>query len=177
MVSTVWRGFVGILLVSLVAPVLPAAAQSMAEAARKERERRAKQAATAGAPAKTYTDADLPASSAPSSEQPTPSPSPSATPAVSGADREAQDRIESADRKRLKAEWRMRFSAARRSIKQAESGCWRKRVRTVFVAGIPVQQWVDEFEENEELRQRRRDLADLEEEYRKTGLPPGWVRE
>jgi hypothetical protein len=47
----------------------------------------------------------------------------------------------------------------------------------VFVAGIPVQQWVKEFEESEELRQARKALVDLEEEFRKTGLPPGWTRE
>jgi hypothetical protein len=174
--STVSRAIVGVLLLGLGGSAFPVAAQSMAEAARKERERRARQAGTASAPAKVYTDADLPASDAPPVGKPTPSPSPSPSPAVTEAEREAQDRTEAADRKRLEAEWRVRFADARRRISEAEARGWHKVVRTVFVAGIPVQQWVDEFEETEELRQARRELADLEEEYRKTGLPPGWVR-
>jgi hypothetical protein len=177
MVSTGSRVVVGVLLVSLGGGASPVSAQSMAEAARKERERRAKQASPAGAPAKTYTDADLPASEAPPAGKATPSPSPSPSAIATDGERETQDRIDAADRKRLQAEWRVRFADARRAISEAEARCWHKVVRTVFVAGIPVQQWVDEFEESEELRQRRRDLVDLEEEYRKTGLPPGWVRE
>ena len=46
----------------------------------------------------------------------------------------------------------------------------------VWVAGIPVQQEVRKLEETEELRQAKKALEDLEEEYRRTGLPPGWVR-
>jgi hypothetical protein len=147
----------------------------MAEAARKERERRAKQAA-AGAPAKVYTDADLPAPDPSAPAKPGPSPSPaSAAPAPD--DRDAADQAEASERKRLQAEWRVRFADGRRHIAEAEARCWHKVVRTVFVAGIPVQQWVNEFEESEELRQSKRELADLEEEYRRTGLPPGWVRD
>jgi hypothetical protein len=36
---------------------------------------------------------------------------------------------------------------------------------------------VKEFVETGEFRQAKRDLADLEEEFRRTGLPPGWGRE
>jgi len=36
---------------------------------------------------------------------------------------------------------------------------------------------VKEFVETEEYRQTQRDLADLKEEFRRTGLPPGWARE
>ena len=71
----------------------------------------------------------------------------------------------------------MRFADARRRIAEAELACWHSVVRTVFVAGIPVQQWVKEFDESEEFRQAKRALVDLEEEFRKTGLPPGWTRE
>jgi len=49
-------------------------------------------------------------------------------------------------------------------------------VDVVWHAGIPVQQLVRKFEETEALRQAKQALADLEEEYRRTGLPPGWVR-
>jgi hypothetical protein len=35
---------------------------------------------------------------------------------------------------------------------------------------------VKEFVESEELRQAKRALSDLEEAFRRTGLPPGWTR-
>ena len=36
---------------------------------------------------------------------------------------------------------------------------------------------VKEQVETEELKQARKALADLTEEFRRTGLPPGWARE
>jgi hypothetical protein len=36
---------------------------------------------------------------------------------------------------------------------------------------------VKEFVESEELRQAKQALANLEEQFRRTGLPPGWARE
>jgi hypothetical protein len=36
---------------------------------------------------------------------------------------------------------------------------------------------VREFVESEELRQAKRVLASLEEQFRRTGFPPGWARE
>ena len=36
---------------------------------------------------------------------------------------------------------------------------------------------VKEFVETEEYRQTQKDLADLKETFRRTGLPPGWARE
>lgn len=165
-------GIVGGIVGGLVAP---AAAQSMAEAARRERERRAKQGAPT--PAKVYTEADLEGHEGSAAAKPSPSPP---SPAKAGAAQAASDaaaRKEEAERKRLEADWRVRFADARRAISEAEARCWHKVVQTVFVAGIPVQQWVNQFEESDELRQRKRDLADLEEEFRRTGLPPGWARE
>lgn len=156
----------------------PVQAQSMGEAARQEREKRAKSAK----PAKVYTDADLEAkrSSRADGELAAPVSSdtskavPTEPPPAAGA-KPAED--EAAERKRLEADWRVRFADARRKIAETELRCWHSVVRTVFVAGIPVQQWVKEFEESEELRQAKRALVDLEEEFRKTGLPPGWTRE
>ena len=45
-----------------------------------------------------------------------------------------------------------------------------------FYQGIPVQMKVKEFVESEEFRQAKQALADLEEQFRRTGLPPGWTR-
>jgi hypothetical protein len=35
---------------------------------------------------------------------------------------------------------------------------------------------VKEFVESEAFRRAKEALADLEEEFRRTGLPPGWAR-
>jgi hypothetical protein len=146
----------------------------MAEAARLEKQKRS----NAAKPAKVYTDADLQAKRSSRPDPPAASPvspdTPQAEPTPEAAE-PAED--EAAERKRLEADWRIRFADARQKIAEAELRCWRSVVRTVFVAGIPVQQWVKEFEESEELRQARKALVDLEEEFRKTGLPPGWTRE
>jgi hypothetical protein len=180
MKPSAWRARPGLALLVWIAAGLPgpARAQSLGETARLEHEKRAK----AVKPAKAYTDADLDAmrSSRPDAEASSSAPSdpPKAGPAdpspASGAE-PAED--EAAKRRRLETDWRVRFADARRKIAEAELRCWHSVVRTVFVAGIPVQQWVKEFEESEELRQAKKALVDLEEESRKTGLPPGWTRE
>jgi hypothetical protein len=151
-------------------------AQSMGEAARQERERRAKTTK----PPKVYTDADLLAkrSSRPDGGASSSAASPTAKPSDAGPASAAKpEEDEAADRKRLEADWRVRFAFARRKIAEAELRCWHSVVRTVFVAGVPVQQWVKEFDESEELRQAKKALVDLEEEFRRAGLPPGWTRD
>jgi hypothetical protein len=81
------------------------------------------------------------------------------------------------ERKLLEAEWRVRFANAREQLAVAEANSWREVVRTEFYQGIPVPMKIKEQVETEELKQARRALADLEEEFRRTGLPPGWARE
>lgn len=152
------------------------AAQSLGDAAKKERDRRAK----AKEPARTYGDDDLVAKrgdAPPKSAPPSPGPSPSASPSGerTAADPDPVD-AERAERRKKEAEWRVRFANARERVSVAEANGWYDTVETVFVSGIPVQQRVRKFQETEELRQARQALADLEEEYRRTGLPPGWIR-
>ena len=150
-----------------------AAAQSLGEIARQEQERRAKSAPRKPAP--SFTDADLgtrPAAPA-DAASPSPSPSPSSAPAAK-ASPAAED--ESAVRARQEANWRARFQAARERVRAAEERAWHTVIETVFVSGIPVQQPVRKFEETEELRNAKQTLADLEEEFRRTGLPAGWAR-
>ncbi len=150
-------------------------AQSLGDAAKKERERRAKQGK---APARTYGDTDLeaqrgdapPPKASPPSAAASASPSPAPTSAPPEED-------EAAVRKRQEAEWRVRFASARERVATAEANGWYDTVETVFVSGIPVQQRVRKFQETDELRQARKALADLEEEFRRTGLPPGWTRD
>ena len=168
-----------VVLLMLAAPGWTAA-QGLGDAAAKERQKRRDQKPPP--PAKVFTDSDLakgkpPAdAAAPEGEakagdaasQPTPAPAPDA----------AMDELERerAERKLQEAEWRMRFANAREQVALAEAACWHEVVRTEFYQGIPVQMKVKEFVESEALRQAKRALADLEEEFRRTGLPPGWTR-
>ena len=144
-----------------------AASQSLAELAERERERRARQARP---PARVYGDADLAAQRG--SPKPAATASPEPAPSASPPPGEDEDAV----RKRQAAEWRMRFAQGRERVARAEADAWRTVIDVVWVAGIPVQQQVRKFEETEELRQARKAMEDLEEEYRRTGLPPGWVR-
>ena len=167
--------------------LLPAtlAAQGLGDAAARERQKRQEQAKPA--PAKVFTDTDLAKAKVPEAgdettptdvgEQPVtprdsspPGPEGSATPA-DPLEKERQER------KLLEAEWRVRFANAREQIALAEAACWQEVVRTQFYQGLPVQMKVKEFVESEELRRAKKALADLEEEFRRTGLPPGWARE
>jgi hypothetical protein len=144
---------------------------SLAEAARRERERRA-----ASAKARAYTEADLQAGrpagrTSPAPSQPSPSPAPS--PEASAPDAE--------QRAALERSWRERFAEARRKLWEADSRAYETVIEPVYVGGetrgvwVPMQ--VRRKIETEELRQAKKALADLEEELRVAGLPPGWGRE
>jgi hypothetical protein len=81
------------------------------------------------------------------------------------------------ERKLQEAEWRVKFANAREQVAVAEAACWQEVVRTEYYQGVPVQMKVKEFVESEEFRQAKQALANLEEQFRRTGLPPGWARE
>ena len=148
--------------------------QSLGELARREQAKKKGKPATAGP---SYSDQDLKSGrdrprgsytqlAAPAAEaSPQPSPSPEAAPSPEP------------DRYVLERDWRRRFSEARTRIAEAETRAWEERIEVVFVSGIPVQQKVRVKLETPELRQARQALADLEEELRRAGLPPGWGRE
>jgi hypothetical protein len=155
-------------------------AQGLGDAAAKERQKRRDQKPPP--PAKVFTDSDL-AKDKPPADAAAPEGEAKAGDAasqpVSGATPDAaMDELERerAERKLQEAEWRMRFANAREQVALAEAACWHEVVRTEFYQGIPVQMKVKEFVESEALRQAKRALADLEEEFRRTGLPPGWTR-
>jgi len=175
-------------LVLIVLLPAPLAAQGLGDAAARERQKRQEQAKPA--PAKVFSDADLQ-----SRGTPPPGPEGSAVPDSDAADpssldssqaprddtptKEPTDPLEKErqERKLLEAEWRVRFANAREQIALAEAACWQEVVRTQFYQGLPVQMKVKEFVESEEFRRAKKALADLEEEFRRTGLPPGWARE
>jgi len=158
---------------ALLLQVPSAQAQSLGDAAARERARRRKEKP---APVKVITNDDLPASS-PDAEAGT-SPAtgknearPAAGQATDELERERQRR------KDLEMKWRERFATAREAVARADERAWREVVRTEFYNGIPAQMRVKEHVETEELRQARQALADLEEEFRRTGLPAGWARQ
>ena len=186
-------------------------AQGLGDTAAREQKKRAEK--PKAAPAKVFTDQDLPAPAAPAEASPASAPADKAkaspgTPAdkdvssrgaPSGAsETEAKPRAddpagerggsaapepadplekERQERKLLEAEWRVRFANAREQLAIAEANSWREVVRTEFYNGIPVQMKVKEQIQTNELKQARQALADLTEEFRHTGLPPGWARE
>lgn len=153
------------------------AAQGLGDAARRERAKREKQP-SGTTPA--FTNADLKKAHAESEESGESSTSTEATPPpASAADEEFRKEADREREKRalLEREWRARFAEARARVKEAEARGWRDVVRTEFYKGIPVQMRVKEFVETEEYRQAKKALADLQEEFRRTGLPPGWARE
>ena len=151
-------------------------AQGLGDAAARERQKR-KQAAPV--PAKVFTESDLEKPKA-KAEGEAAEP---AEPAVKSKDADATDPAlrelerERQERKLQEAEWRVRFAGAREQVALAEAACWHEVVRTEFYQGIPVQMKVKEFVESDEFRQAKQALADLEEQFRRTGLPPGWARE
>jgi hypothetical protein len=174
------------LVVAVLLPV-PLAAQGLGDAAARERQKR--QAQAKPAPPKVFTDSDLSSRGAPSEPGDEGSPEPSSRGAASGSGDEGSavpanpskpmDPLEKEreERKLLEAEWRVRFANAREQLAIAEAACWQEVVRTEFYGGVPVPMKVKEFVETEELRRAKQALADLEEQFRRTGLPPGWARE
>jgi hypothetical protein len=180
---------IGALLLAVLLPV-PLAAQGLGDAARRERQKREQQAKPE--PTKVFTETDLAKAKAPAAgdeaggpavEQPViprdpslPGPEGSAIPADPAKPTDPLEK-ERQERKLLEAEWRVRFANAREQLAIAEAACWQEVVRTEFYGGVPVPMKVKEFVETEEYRRAKQALADLEEQFRRTGLPPGWARE
>jgi hypothetical protein len=178
-----------LLAVLLLLPV-SLAAQGLGDAAARERQKR--ETKTPAVPARVFTNQDLPADTTPAvpSDE---GAAAAAAPAEEAAAGEGDAPPEKGDpaapasedplekereqRKLLEAEWRVRFANAREQLAIAEERSWVEVVRTEFYQGIPVQMKVKEQHQTEELKIARQALADLEEEFRRTGLPAGWARE
>jgi hypothetical protein len=157
------------------------AAQGLGDAAARERARRAPDT-----PATTvFTNEDLAARSegGRADDEGDTTPAEGEEPGVATAPDEPVDPVrakldrEREERALEEREWRARFAEARAVVREAEARCWQEVVRTEFYQGIPVQMKVQEFVESEEYRQAKVALEDLNEEFRRTGRPPGWARE
>lgn len=172
-----------------LAPVA-AAAQGLGDAASREKQKR--EAEKKDASKRVFTNDDLPKEGAPAAA-PAPPAAKDGSPAAAGGGGEAASKAtadpaaksapvdpierERQERQRLEADWRVRFANARERLAVAEENSWQEVVRTEFYQGVPVQMKVKEKIETPELIAARKAMADLEEEFRRTGLPPGWARE
>ena len=184
----------------LLAVLLPAsaAAQGLGDtAAREQKKREEKKAA---APARVFTNQDLPKPGETRPDAVVPVDSGEATPGATGQEESAGTpptegaapvkpgtggvdpapdaalEKERQERKLLEAEWRVRFANAREQVALTEAAVLAGGRPDAVLHGIPVQMKVKEYVETEEHRRAKAALADLEEEFRRTGLPPGWTR-
>ena len=157
-------------------------AQSLGEAAQREKERRQ---AAPKKPLRTFGDADLPQSSGEKQTEDSPPAATSFTPATPAQPAARSEGSASPGglpddpeaRRNLARTWKARFAEARANVRSADARAWRTKLDVVWRAGIPYQTEVREKVETDELKQAKQALDDLDEEFRRTGLPAGWSRD
>ena len=163
-----------------------AAGQSLGEAARKEAERREKNK-KAGVKAKSYTDQDLPASATkpPAGAEGQPAAPPATMPPAS-ASSEVED--ESDGRRQAEAQWRERLAdltaqrAKAKAIHEELSQLWLvdgeqyvdDKGRVVIASLGDLRAKIARAKERWDAAEKA--IADLHEEARRAGIPPGWLR-
>ncbi|HEX7087879.1 MAG TPA: hypothetical protein VF198_16085 [Vicinamibacterales bacterium] len=178
-----------------VAAGTPAAAQPLAEIARREEARRA----AIKKPSRVITNKDLrpverwdPPSTAPAAAgqgeaapaQPESAPGQPAAP--------AEQEQEEADPEAQEREWRQKMSDAKTALERSQMyhDALQSRINALWAEFTakddPAQRAVVELERRkaiaeqervkEEIEQRKKAIADLEEEARRAGVPPGWLR-
>jgi hypothetical protein len=175
----------------LAGAVMPASAQSLADLAKKEEERRKK----IPDPAKVYTNKDLAA--VPESSTPPPPPA-SASGAASGSTAAATPAAPAKEEEKEKGPvkdqkyWSGRLKTLQDSLSRDEGYAEAMQTRlnslqTDFVnRDDPAQRAVIERDRNkvqaelERLKksvvEQKKNIADLMEEARRAGVPPGWLR-
>lgn len=179
--SRPWRTLAFALLVAALPIRAWAQNPPLAEVARKEAERR-KATATAG---KVYTNKDLPKTAAPAT------PATPATPVAEPATQAAEKAKPPEDEKN-EDWWRARITNAREALRRDEMflDALQSRVNalaTDFVnrddpyqraqIGEQRQKALAEMDRVKvEIEQLKKDIDDIEEEARKAGVPPGWLR-
>ena len=172
-----------------------ASGQTLGEVAKKEAERRKAQPQTG----KVYTNKDLPASAQkpatanPSTETPAQTPT---DPVAAATEQKAEDGKAPGDKpqgdQKDQAYWKNRMATAREELRRSEmfAEALQTRVNTLNrdfnSRDNPAQRsaiGADRTEALNELTRVKQDvergkkqIADIEEEARKAGVPPGWVR-
>jgi hypothetical protein len=176
-----WRTLAFAILAVALPIRLLAQTPSLAEVAKKEQERRK----TIGTAGKVYTNKDLPKGGAPA-EPSTPAtlPTPVAEPATQAAKPPEEEKDE--------AWWRARVTKVREALRRDEMflDALQSRINalsTDFInrddpyqraqIGLDRQKALAEQDRvKAEIEQLKKDIDDIEEEARKAGVPPGWLR-
>jgi hypothetical protein len=70
--------------------------------------------------------------------------------------------------------WRARFAAARERLAVADALAWREGHRATVVHGVAVRMRTREQVLTPQLEQAARALLELEDTFRRTGLPAAW---
>jgi hypothetical protein len=186
------RMFSACVMLLFLGGALPAGAQSLAEVAKKEADRRkAAGASPKAAPKKVYTNDDLKAA-------PPPSPGSIPTPAAPNAKDASKDTAAQKDAAKKPEEekgeeyWRGRMEQAREALRRNEMfrDALQTRINSLtndFSArDDPYQraQLADDRQKavaemarvTQEIEALKKQIADIEEEARQAGVPPGWLR-
>jgi hypothetical protein len=185
MTFNISRRVTAIALASLLcvrAGVALAQTPSLVDLAQKEQERRK---TLKGAAAKVYSDKDLPKAGTPAVL----SSAPAETPTVIADEKPAE--AKSGDQKD-EASWRARITQAREAQRRAEmfAQALQSRINGLTTDVVnrddPFQRakLADERQKalaelqrvTGEIEQSKKDIVDIEEEARKAGVPPGWLR-
>lgn len=172
-----------------------ASAQSIAEVAKKEEARRK----AIKTPAKVYTDADLKRNTpaTPQSQNAAPAPVPSPTAQAGAADPSVKEGEQKAGAKEQEPEkdeawWHDRITQARTKLDRAKlqadamqtrinslTNDWAARDNPVERQAIAADRAraVTELQRlKDEIEAATKEIADIEEEARVAGVPPGWLR-
>lgn len=179
------RPFIAAVLIALGA--VPASAQSLADVARAEAARRA----AVTTPGKLYTNDSLKRDSEyPTAGEPAPAAEQPAAPAADQA--KAKDAAKPADAKNDEAAWRKRIADERDALDRSRmfADALQSRINALTTdfanRDDPVQRQqigddrtkaLAELDRvKKEIDQHVKSIADIQEEARKAGVPPGWVR-
>jgi DNA repair exonuclease SbcCD ATPase subunit len=175
-----------LLVLVIAAWAVPASAQSLAAVARKEEARR-KQVKQ---PSKVITNKDLKPVTAP---PPPPAPADPAAPAAEGAPPPADAALDEAQqREQDEQAWRNKMQDARQALERSQmyADALQSKINALWAdftaRDNPVERAQIEVERKKaiaeqervkgEIEAQKKTIADLEEEARKAGVPPGWIR-
>jgi hypothetical protein len=171
-----------------------ASGQTLGEVAKKEADRRKAQPATG----KVYTNKDLPASAQKPATTATPAAETAAPtdPVAAATERKAEDAKPPGDKpqgdQKDQAYWKTRMTTAREELRRSEifAEALQTRVNTLnkdfnsrdnpaqrSAIGADRTEAVNELTRvKQDVERAKKQIVDIEEEARKAGVPPGWVR-
>lgn len=175
MVKIAWLRRLAMVVLALGLSAGVAAAQSLAEIAKKEKERRSKNNEGAG---RVITDRELSRGygSLPAS------PRDSVSPLTGGADAESEsedDADEVQDETRTREYWQQRVAAAKEKIKGLEQRLTSEDWGEGQMVGVDPRgqrNLTQRAEVEQQLATARSELAGIQDEARRAGVPAGWVR-